>query len=69
MIEIDSVVSEIWPGKFKSRGARLFRQVRLFGKIRYNMTLAFCRYLKYVLSRKDFALEQNYLTDFIVRGW
>ena len=34
-IEIGSLVSEIWPGKVKSRGMRLFKQAGLFGKIRY----------------------------------
>ena len=35
LMEIDLVVSKIWPGKDKSWGARLFRQVRLFSKISY----------------------------------
>ena len=35
-IKISSEVSQIWPDKIKSPGeARLFKQVRLFGKIRY----------------------------------
>ncbi len=35
LIEIGSAVSEIWPGKVKSRGTRLFKQVCLFGEIWY----------------------------------
>ena len=36
LIEIGSVVSEIWPGKVESQrgGVHLFMQVRLFGKRR-----------------------------------
>ena len=33
-IENDLVLSEIWPGKFRSRRAQFFRQARLFSKIR-----------------------------------
>ena len=35
MIQIGLVVPEIWPSIVKSWGARLFKQVRLFGEIRY----------------------------------
>ena len=34
LIGVGLVVSELWPGKFKS-GVCLFRQARLFGKIQY----------------------------------
>ena len=37
LIKIGSVVSEIWPGKFKSREAHLFKQVRLFLEMRYKV--------------------------------
>ena len=33
---LGSVVCEIWPGKVKSRGMHLFKQVCLFGKIWYS---------------------------------
>ena len=36
MIQIGWVVFEIWPVKVKSPGARLFKQARLFGEIRYS---------------------------------
>ena len=36
LIKIGLLVSEIWPAKVKSQGARLFRQAHLFGKIWYS---------------------------------
>ena len=35
LIQIGSMVSEIWSGKVKSQVMRLFRQAYLFGKIWY----------------------------------
>ena len=41
LIEIGSAGPEIcWPGKVKSWGVRLFKQARLFGKIRYRQVVS-----------------------------